>query len=204
MISVVLEHAKVDPTILIGGFVDYLKGNAKLGKSDYLVAEADESDGSFLKFYPKIAVVTNIEDDHMDHYGSMENIIKAFIQFVQNLDKETGLAVLCFDNENIRNIADKVDRKYISYALDHDADYMAKDIKIDGPHTSFTVIYKGEVLGDVALNIPGKHNVLNALATIAVCHHMGLSIEEIAEGFKVFLVQNVVSKQNLEMKMFGL
>ena len=116
----------------------------------------------------------------------MENIIKAFIQFVQNLDKETGLAVLCFDNENIRNIADKVDRKYISYALDHDADYMAKDIKIDGPHTSFTVIYKGEVLGDVALNIPGKHNVLNALATIAVCHHMGLSIEEIAEGFKVF------------------
>ena len=98
MISVVLEHAKVDPTILIGGFVDYLKGNAKLGKSDYLVAEADESDGSFLKFYPKIAVVTNIEDDHMDHYGSMENIIKAFIQFVQNLDKETGLAVLCFDN----------------------------------------------------------------------------------------------------------
>ena len=186
MISVVLEHAKVDPTILIGGFVDYLKGNAKLGKSDYLVAEADESDGSFLKFYPKIAVVTNIEDDHMDHYGSMENIIKAFIQFVQNLDKETGLAVLCFDNENIRNIADKVDRKYISYALDHDADYMAKDIKIDGPHTSFTVIYKGEVLGDVALNIPGKHNVLNALATIAVCHHMGLSIEEIAEGFKVF------------------
>ena len=186
MISVVLEHAKVDPTILIGGFVDYLKGNAKLGKSDYLVAEADESDGSFLKFYPKIAVVTNIEDDHMDHYGSMENIIKAFIQFVQNLDKETGLAVLCFDNENIRNIADKVDRKYISYALDHAADYMAKDIKIDGPHTSFTVIYKGEVLGDVALNIPGKHNVLNALATIAVCHHMGLSIEEIAEGFKVF------------------
>lgn len=186
MISVVLEHAKVDPTILIGGFVDYLKGNAKLGKSDYLVAEADESDGSFLKFYPKIAVVTNIEDDHMDHYGSMENIIKAFIQFVQNLDKETGLAVLCFDNENIRNIADKVDRKYISYALDHDADYMAKDIKVDGPHTSFTVIYKGEVLGDVALNIPGKHNVLNALATIAVCHHMGLSIEEIAKGFKVF------------------
>lgn len=186
MISVVLEHAKVDPTILIGGFVDYLKGNAKLGKSDYLVAEADESDGSFLKFYPKIAVVTNIEDDHMDHYGSMENIIKAFIQFVQNLDKETGLAVLCFDNENIRNIADKVDRKYISYALDHEADYMAKDIKVDGPHTSFTVIYKGEVLGDVALNIPGRHNVLNALATIAVCHHMGLSIEEIAEGFKVF------------------
>ena len=186
MISVVLEHAKVDPTILIGGFVDYLKGNAKLGKSDYLVAEADESDGSFLKFYPQIAVVTNIEDDHMDHYGSMENIIKAFIQFIQNLDKENGLAVLCFDNENIRNIVDKIDRKYISYAIDHEADYKAIDIKTDGPQTRFTVLYKGEVLGDICLNIPGKHNVLNALATTAVCHHMGLSIEEIASGFNVF------------------
>ena len=186
MIGQIFHVAKMDPTIVLGGFTDYLKGNSCLGHGEHIIAEADESDGSFLKFYPKIAVVTNIEDDHMDHYGSMENIIKAFIQFVQNLDKETGLAVLCFDNENIRNIADKVDRKYISYALDHDADYMAKDIKIDGPHTSFTVIYKGEVLGDVALNIPGKHNVLNALATIAVCHHMGLSIEEITEGFKVF------------------
>ena len=186
MISVVLEHAGVDPTILIGGFVDYLNGNAKLGKSDYLVAEADESDGSFLKFYPHIAVVTNIEDDHMDHYGSMENIIKAFIQFVQNLDKENGLAVLCFDNENIRNIAPQLDRRYISYALEHEADYTAADIVADGPQTTFSVVYKGEKLGAVTLNIPGRHNVLNALATIAVCHKLGLSIEAIASGFAVF------------------
>ena len=186
MISVMLEHAGVDPTILIGGFVDYLNGNAKLGKSDYLVAEADESDGSFLKFYPHIAVVTNIEDDHMDHYGSMENIIKAFIQFVQNLDKENGLAVLCFDNENIRNIAPQLDRRYISYALEHEADYTAADIVADGPQTTFTVVYKGEKLGAVTLNIPGRHNVLNALATIAVCHKLGLSIEAIAAGFAVF------------------
>ncbi|MDM8143672.1 UDP-N-acetylmuramate--L-alanine ligase [Megamonas hypermegale] len=186
MISVVLEHAGVDPTILIGGFVDYLNGNAKLGKSDYLVAEADESDGSFLKFYPHIAVVTNIEDDHMDHYGSMENIIKAFIQFVQNLDKENGLAVLCFDNENIRNIAPQLDRRYISYALEHESDYTAADIVADGPQTTFTVVYKGEKLGAVTLNIPGRHNVLNALATIAVCHKLGLSIEAIAAGFAVF------------------
>lgn len=186
MISVVLDHAGVDPTIIIGGFVDYLKGNAKLGKSKYLVAEADESDGSFLKFYPHISVVTNIEDDHMDHYGSMENIIKAFIQFLENLDKETGLAVLCFDNENIRNIADKVQRKYISYALEHEADYTACDIKFEGAHTVFTVNYKGEKLGQVALNIPGRHNVLNALATIAVCRILGLTIEEIAAGLAAF------------------
>lgn len=186
MISVVLEHAGIDPTILIGGFVDYLNGNAKLGKSDYLVAEADESDGSFLKFYPHIAVVTNIEDDHMDHYGSMENIIKAFVQFIQNLDKENGLAVLCFDNENIRNITKQIDRQYISYALEHEADYTATDIVTDGPQTIFTVVYKGEKLGAVTLNIPGRHNVLNALATIAVCHKLGLSIKTIAEGFTVF------------------
>ena len=186
MISVVLERAGIDPTILIGGFVDYLNGNAKLGKSDYLVAEADESDGSFLKFYPHIAVVTNIEDDHMDHYGSMENIIKAFVQFIQNLDKENGLAVLCFDNENIRNITKQIDRQYISYALEHEADYTATDIVTDGPQTTFTVVYKGEKLGAVTLNIPGRHNVLNALATIAVCHKLGLSIKTIAEGFTVF------------------
>lgn len=187
MISVVLEHAKVDPTIIIGGFVDYLDGNAKLGKSDYLVAEADESDGSFLKFYPHISVVTNIEDDHMDHYGSMENIIKAFVQFIQNLDKENGLAVLCFDNENIRNIAPKVDRKYISYALEHEADYTATDIMTDGPHTTFSVVYKGENLGKVTVNVPGRHNVLNALATIAVCRQLGLSMQEIADGFTAFV-----------------
>lgn len=186
MISVVLEHAKVDPTIIIGGFVDYLDGNAKLGKSDYLVAEADESDGSFLKFYPHISVVTNIEDDHMDHYGSMENIIKAFVQFIQNLDKENGLAVLCFDNENIRNIAPKVDRKYISYALEHEADYTATDIMTDGPHTTFSVVYEGENLGKVTVNVPGRHNVLNALATIAVCRQLGLSMQEIADGFAAF------------------
>ena len=186
MISVVLEHAGIDPTILIGGFVDYLDGNAKLGKSDYLVAEADESDGSFLKFYPHIAVVTNIEDDHMDHYGSMENIIKAFVQFIQNLDKENGLAVLCFDNENIRNIAPKIDRKYISYGLEYEADFTAVDIITNGAQTTFTVVYKGEKLGKVTLNIPGKHNVLNALATIVVCHKLGLSIEDISSGFAMF------------------
>ncbi len=186
MISVVLEHAGVDPTILIGGFVDYLEGNAKLGKSSYLVAEADESDGSFLKFYPHIAVVTNIEDDHMDHYGSMENIIKAFIQFIQNLDEKNGLAVLCFDNENIRNIADKTGRKYISYALNYQADYTACDLKFEGAKTTFTVVYKGEKLGEISLNVPGKHNVLNALATVAVCRQLGLSLEEIAAGFSVF------------------
>lgn len=186
MISVVMEYGKMDPTIIIGGFVDYLKGNAKLGKSDYLVAEADESDGSFLKFYPHISVITNIEDDHMDHYGSRENIIKAFKQYVENLDKETGLAVICVDNEQNRNMLKVIDRKYITYGIDNPADYQAVNIHFEGPQTHFTVTHHGEVLGDITLNIPGVHNVENALATVAVCHHLGRDLPTIAGGLLAF------------------
>ena len=142
MIGVVLDHAGVSPTIIIGGEVDYLGSNAKLGRGKYLVSEADESDGSFLKLKPHIAVVTNVEDDHMDYYGTMDNIRKAFRQFIENIDHETGNAVLCFDNENIRNIAAQVKRPIISYAIDHEADYKAVDIKPQGAGISFAVQYK--------------------------------------------------------------
>ena len=104
MLGVALDHAGISPTIIIGGEVDYLDSNARLGQGEYLVSEADESDGSFLKLRPHIAVVTNVENDHMDHYGTMDNIRKAFREFIENVDKKTGYAVLCFENENIRNI----------------------------------------------------------------------------------------------------
>lgn len=186
MIGVVLDHAGVSPTIIIGGEVDYLGSNAKLGKGKYLVSEADESDGSFLKLKPHIAVVTNVEDDHMDYYGTMDNIRKAFRQFIENIDHETGNAVLCFDNENIRNIAAQVKRPIISYAIDHEADYKAVDIKPQGAGISFAVQYKGEKLGRIVLNIPGRHNVLNALATVAVARLAEVDFDKIAEGFTLF------------------
>ncbi len=186
MVSVMLDHAGKKPTIIIGGEVDYLGSNAKLGDGRYLVAEADESDGSFLKLLPKIAVVTNIENDHMDFYGTMENILKTFKKFLNNLPRENGLAILCFDNEYIRDIAENLDRQFISYAVNHSADYMAKNIHTNGAGTSFDVYHHEEKMGTIVLNIPGKHNVANALAAIAVGDKAGLGIEEMAEGLRCF------------------
>lgn len=186
MLGVALAKAGVSPTIIVGGEVPDLGTNAQLGQSDYLVSEADESDGSFLKLHPHIAVVTNVEDDHMDHYGTMENIIKAFTRFIQNVDKETGYAVLCFDNENLRNIAKTVDRKYYTYAIDHEADYRAKNIKTGGKGIAFDVVHGEEELGHISLNIPGRHNVLDAMACIVTGLTMGVPFEKIAEGLAAF------------------
>lgn len=186
MLGVALDHAGLEPSIIIGGEVEYLGSNAKLGQGKYLVAEADESDGSFLKLRPQIAVVTNIENDHMDHYGTMENILKAFREFLHYLPQEDGLAVLCFDNANIRSIAGALGRRYISYAVDHEADYQASAIATNGAATSFDVVLHGENLGRIQLGVPGRHNVLNALATVVVCRQLGLSIEEINAAFACF------------------
>ena len=185
MISVILDNAGTDPTVLIGGIVDYFHGNARLGKSDYVIAEADESDGSFLKFHPYVAVVTNVEDDHMDHYGNMENIIKAFNKFLDNTTAG-GTAVLCADHENVRRIAANTAKPYISYAIDNDADYKAVNIEMSKTTTSFDVIYRGSIIGKIELNIPGRHNILDALAAVAACRFLGISMDKIAAGFKLF------------------
>ncbi len=186
MTAVVLESGSADPTVIIGGEVDYLGGNAKLGHSGCMVAEADESDGSFLTLYPKIAIVTNIENDHMDHYGTMENIIKAFRQFLHNLPEKDGVAILCMDNETIRALAPQIARCQITYAIDHEADYQAKNIKTIGQQTSFDVYYHGELCGEIVLNVPGRHNVLNALAAVAASREVGLEFDAIREGFTHF------------------
>ena len=159
MLGVALDHAGISPTIIIGGEVDYLDSNARLGQGEYLVSEADESDGSFLKLRPHIAVVTNVENDHMDHYGTMDNI---------------------------RNIAKLVDRKYISYGIDAPADYQAAHIETNGAGISFDVMHGTENLGRVALNIPGRHNVLNAMATIVTGLSIGVSLEKLAAGLACF------------------
>ncbi|WP_297963281.1 UDP-N-acetylmuramate--L-alanine ligase [uncultured Anaerovibrio sp.] len=185
MLGVALDYEGVSPSIIIGGEVDYLGSNAKLGKSDYLVSEADESDGTFLKYYPYIGVVTNVENDHMDHYGTMENIIKAFTQFLNQI-REDGWGVVCFDNEHIRNIVKQVNRRIVSYAIDHEADYMAANIQADASGTSFDVMHRGENLGTVKLNIPGRHNVLNAMACVVTGITLGQSVTQMAEGLTMF------------------
>lgn len=185
MLGVALDHAGISPTIIIGGEVDVLGGNAKLGKGEYLVSEADESDGSFLKLLPQIAVVTNIEDDHLDHYGTLENIRKAFREFLGKI-KPGGHAVLCFDNENVREIAKTLDGKFISYAIDCEADYRAGDIEMHGAGVDFSVLHEGKDLGRVRLNLPGRHNVLDALATVVTGLSIGLTVEQMAEGLALF------------------
>ena len=186
MIGYVLYSAGVDPTIIIGGESTDLGTGAILGKSDWLVSEADESDGSFVTLKPKISVVTNIEDDHLDHYGTMDKIRAAFKIFIENLDREDGVAVLCFDNENLRDLAKKIDRKIISYAIDNDADFTAKNIRTTSKGINFDAFNRENYLGKVQLAIHGRHNVLNALATIATALKVGVTFDKIADGLKNF------------------
>lgn len=186
MVAVMLEHGGMDPTVIVGGELDYLKGNAKLGIGDYLVAEADESDGSFLKFLPEIAVITNIENDHMDFYGTMENVLNTFDTFLQNLPRENGLAILCVDNEYVHNMAKTLNRNFISYAIDGDAEYTARNIHTQGSTTIYDVYHKDERLGAIKINVPGRHNVQNSLASVIVGLHVGMDFEQIANGLSNF------------------
>ena len=187
MIGLILEHGGVDPTIIIGGQVDYLAdGNARLGRGAYLVSEADESDGSFLKLTPHIAVVTNVENDHMDHYGTMENIKKAFRQFLENTDEKTGVCVLCADNGNLREISRGLSRRVVFYGTAEDAEYRAANIVPAGAGVAFDVEKDGKTLVRVRLSIPGHHNVLNALGSVVTGILCGVSPEKAAEALALF------------------
>ncbi|MBP2635139.1 MAG: murC [Firmicutes bacterium] len=186
MVALMLEKAGTDPTIVIGGELESIGGSAKLGQGSYLVAEADESDGSFLKLSPQIAIVTNIENDHMDYYKTMDNILRTFNEFLHKLDPTDGFAVLCFDNAYVRDMAASLERGYVSYALEHEADYTARNIKSDGPISLFDVYHQGNLLGTAKISVPGMHNVANALAAIAVGIHVGLSFAQIVEGLGMF------------------
>jgi UDP-N-acetylmuramate--alanine ligase len=186
MIAVMLEQAGKDPTVIVGGELDYLKGNAKLGQGPYLVAEADESDGSFLKYSPEIAIVTNIENDHMDYYGTMEKVLQTFEAFLQKLSEESGVAILCFDNGYIREMAPAINRRYISYALEHEAEYTVRNIHAQGAMTLFDVYRHNEFLGTIKLNVPGRHNVSNSLAAVITGLTVGLPFKQIADGLAKF------------------
>ncbi|TYO95914.1 UDP-N-acetylmuramate--L-alanine ligase [Desulfallas thermosapovorans DSM 6562] len=187
MLALVLEKCQQDPTILIGGELTDIGGNAKFGRGAFLVAEADESDRSFLKLQPYLAVVTNIEDDHLDHYGSLEEIINAFRQFISKIPAN-GTAVLCIDDEHVRAVAADCAGQVITYALDNpNADYTVCDIRVDAGGSTGEVYSKGRYLGKLVLAVPGRHNLANALAVVAVCRNIGLSFGEVArclQGFK--------------------
>ena len=186
MLGQVFYENNTDPTLVIGGEVDYLHSNSVLGHGRYVIAEADESDGSFLKESPYIAVVTNIDADHMDYYGSIENVVAAFKQFIQLLDKEEGAAVLCVEHEHIRDLLPTLERRCITYGIEHEADYQATNVFYHDGLLTFTVLHDGAALGDVTLAVPGRHNILNALATIATALYCGLAFTDIVTALSHF------------------
>src|SRR5262245_13124709 len=167
MIGAVLAEGHLDPTIVVGGRVTGLGGNARLGQGEFLVAEADESDGSFLKLAPTIAVVTTIDAEHLDHYGSLDAIREAFVTFVDKVPFY-GAAVLCLDQPNIQMLLPRFEKRVITYGLEASADLVARRVQLAGLTSRFEVSRRGTPLGECTLQVPGRHNVLNALAAIAV------------------------------------
>lgn len=184
MVASILTRGKLDPTAVIGGRLDTWGGsNARLGEGDILVAEADESDGSFLALSPIIAVVTNIDLEHLDHYGTMESIRKTFVDFINKIPFY-GVAVLCLDNDEIQSIIPKLRKRYMTYGLTSQADLQAKDMRREKNGMCFEVFHQGGSLGEVFLGIPGEHNVLNSLAAVGVALELGLSMDVIRQGLK--------------------
>lgn len=188
LVASLLHEGGLDPTMVIGGRLNSIGGTGLLGEGDYLVAEADESDGSFLYLHPQVAVVTGIDPDHMGTYGGdPERLDAAFYQFLHQVPFY-GLAVLCLDHPRIRAMLPSLSKPWITYGFDPEADYQARAVSARGAGMAFECWQRGagEPLLEAELTVPGRHNVANALAAIAVAHHLGLAPEAIRRGLAQF------------------
>jgi UDP-N-acetylmuramate--alanine ligase len=185
LIATVLAKGGLDPTLVIGGRLNSLGGNAKLGQGEFMVAEADESDGSFLKLNPMVAVVTTIDREHLDFYRNLEEIQTAFQQFLNKVPFY-GFCVVCADESNIRGILPNLTKKVFTYGLHGDVDYSAHEIRTQGFGSTFVATRHGKVLGSVALNTPGLHNVCNALAAVATGVELDVAFASIQEALREF------------------
>lgn len=185
MVATILGNAGIDPTIVIGGRLNSIGTNAKLGKGEFLVAEADESDGSFLKLSPTIAVVTNIDAEHMNHYKDMDEVKSAYLSFINKVPFY-GCCILCLDHPNIQGLISKIERRHITYGLTAQADYHARGIEYKGMDTSFEIWNGWERLGKVTTHMPGVHNVYNCLAATAVAMELGLKFDEVQNALAGF------------------
>ncbi|WP_205684301.1 UDP-N-acetylmuramate--L-alanine ligase [Clostridium formicaceticum] len=182
LLSLLMEYGGLDPTILVGGDLEDIGGNIKIGKSNHFITEACEYVESFLRFFPFIAIILNIDEDHLDYYRDIEHIKDAFRRFVALVPKE-GFLVACNDDPQVREIYSSADCNIVTYGIKTPADFIAQDISFDKEgHPNFKVLYQGEVFGDFRLNIPGLHNVYNALASITTSHLLGLEAETIAKN----------------------
>ncbi|WP_026487144.1 UDP-N-acetylmuramate--L-alanine ligase [Caldanaerobius polysaccharolyticus] len=187
MLAITMQQAELDPTVLLGGEIDDIGGNVRLGNSPYFLTEACEYYDSFLKFFPYMAIVLNIDSDHLDYFKDINHIKESFLKFTL-LVPQNGYIIACNDNEHVRDILKKVNnRNIITYGIDRPADYTAQDIVFNSNgHPEFHLYYKGKNLGKFKLSIPGKHNVYNALATIAASIAMGINIDIVKKAIKDF------------------
>lgn len=186
LVTAVLIEAGLDPTFVIGGIVNSEASNARLGKGELLVAEADESDASFLQLTPTIAAITNIDSDHMQAYdNNFEQLKQSFVQFIHTLPFY-GLAILCFDDPIVREIAEKCHRKIIRYGCSDGVDIQAVNLRQNGTDTHFEVIRFGQHIGKFTLSMPGQHNVLNALVAISVASQLGVKVDDMRQALKNF------------------
>jgi UDP-N-acetylmuramate--alanine ligase len=178
IVASVLAAGGLDPTVVIGGKLRGVDTNAVLGRGNYIVAEADESDGSFLKMAPSIGVVTNIDREHLDFYRDLDDIVAAFGSFLDRIPFY-GLAVLCLDNESVQALIPRVHKRFTTYGLSNQADWQARRVACEGLTCRYDLYHRGEALGPVRLGLPGVHNVLNSLASVAVGHELGIDLEVI-------------------------
>jgi UDP-N-acetylmuramate--alanine ligase len=185
LVATVLRQAGLDPTVVVGGQVNALGSNARLGAGDLFVAEADESDGSFLRLAPTVAIITNIDAEHLDHYGTHENVKDAFVQFA-NQAPFYGLDILCIDHPHVQAILPRITRRHVTYGLARQADYRARHLRYEGLESHFSVERRGDSLGEFLVHMPGAHNVQNALAAIAAADELEVPLDVVRDAIASF------------------
>jgi UDP-N-acetylmuramate--alanine ligase len=185
LVATALRAAGLDPTVAVGGKMAALGSNARLGGGDLMVAEADESDGTFLRLSPAIAVITNIDPEHLDFWGSYEKLTDAFVEFSSRVPFY-GLSVLCLDHPHVQTILPRIQGRYVTYGLSPQADYHARGVRHRGLTTVFNAYRRGEPLGGFSLNMPGEHNVLNCLAAIAVADELAVPLDVTKKAMATF------------------
>ena len=195
IVASVLARGGLDPTVVIGGKLKSIGSNAVLGQGDFIVAEADESDGSFLKFSPAIAVVTNIDREHLDYYSDLDAIKDVFLEFLDRIPFY-GLAILCLDNEPIQDLIPKIKKRYTTYGMSTQADFQIRDVEFESQKSRFDIYHRGNRLGEIHLNLPGIHSVYNATASIAVGMELDIPFDDIKSALET--VEGV--QRRLEIK----
>jgi len=185
MTAAVLEQGGLDPTVVVGGKLVSMGSNARMGKGDFMVVEADEAYGSIKKFFPTIAVVTSIDLDHLDYYKDVAEIGETFLEFINKVPFY-GAAVLCLDQENIQHLVPRIEKGFRTYGIDTRADVIANDIRFDGPSSIYKVKGNGNVLGNINLKMPGYHNILNSLAAISVGLELDIPFDKIKTALDSF------------------